>query len=158
MSLEEELNLPKPLKDINHETLLNIFRTSSLLSRYSDNFFSKHNITDIQFNILVTLKEYSPIEGINQNELSKMLIVSKSNIVGLIDRLEKAEYVERKVPENDRRVNKIFVTKKGLKLIEKLHDGYFNEVNNIIGCLTNQEKKYVISAMEKIRKYINNKI
>lgn len=156
MSLEKELKLAAPLNNINHETLLSIFRTYSMLMRFSDRFFSKYGVTDIQFNILMTLKDY-PRNGLTQNELSEKLIVSKSNTVGLIDRLEKIGMVKREAHAKDRRINQIFLTQKGKKLIDEVYTPYFEEVDKLINPLSTQEKKSVISAMEKIRGYVRSK-
>ena len=153
MKLEKELKLPKPLKDINHETLLSILRTHSLLMKRSANFFSNYEVTDVQFNILMILYEYSPDDGMSQQKLSEKLIVSKSNVVGLVDRLEKNAYLERK-GSDDRRINKVVITPKGKRLVSKIYDLYFKEVNDVVNCLSDKEKKSIIVSLGKIRDYL----
>jgi DNA-binding MarR family transcriptional regulator len=50
--------------------------------------------------------------GLSQQELSEQLIVTKSNVVGLIDRLESSGYVKRMSHPSDRRFNQIVLTQK----------------------------------------------
>jgi DNA-binding MarR family transcriptional regulator len=155
MKLEQELKLKQPLASTNHEALLSLVRTSSLMQKLSDRFFSRFGLTDVQFNILMILKEHGSA-GLSQQELSEHLIVTKSNVVGLIDRIERAGYVKRVAHPSDRRFNQIVLTPKGEKLETKVEESYFKEVDKMMNVLGAAEKKAVIKAMERIRQYIVN--
>jgi DNA-binding MarR family transcriptional regulator len=155
MKLQRELKLKQPLASVNHEALLSVVRTSALMQKLSDRFFSQFGLTDVQFNILMILKEHGST-GLSQQELSEHLIVTKSNVVGLIDRLERSGYVLRMSHPSDRRFNQIVLTPKGGKLQLKIEELYFAEVDKMMNELTASQKSAVIQAMEKIRKYIGN--
>ena len=51
--------------------------------------------------------------GLSQQELAKRLYVTKGNISGLLDRLERAELVERRPAACDRRQYSIHLTEAG---------------------------------------------
>lgn len=153
MRLQQELRLKQPLASVNHETLLSLVRTSSLMQKLSDRFFSRFGLTDVQFNILMILKEYGG-EGLSQSELGEHLIVTKSNVVGLVDRLERGGYVKRLSHPSDRRFNQIVLTPKGRKLEAKVQKSYFKEVDKMMNVLSASEKRGVIRATERIRQYI----
>lgn len=155
MSLYKELKLKQPLASVNHEALLSLVRTSALMQKLSDRFFSRFGLTDVQFNILMILKEHGSA-GLSQQELSEHLIVTKSNVVGLIDRLEDGGYVKRMSHPSDRRFNQIVLTPKGGKLELKIEESYFTEVDKMMNALSTPQKRAVIQAMEKIRQYIIN--
>ena len=155
MRLHRELKLKQPLASVNHEALLSLVRTSSLMQKLSDRFFSRFGLTDVQFNILMILKEHGNA-GLSQQELSEHLIVTKSNVVGLIDRLERAGYVQRVSHPSDRRFNQIVLTPKGAKLELKIEQLYFTEVDKMMNALSTPQKRAVIQAMERIREYIIN--
>lgn len=155
MKLQQELKLKQALASTNHEALLSLVRTSSLMQKLSDRFFSRFGLTDVQFNILMILKEHGSA-GLSQQELSEHLIVTKSNVVGLIDRLERAGFVRRVAHPSDRRFNQIVLTPKGEKLETKVEESYFKEVDKMMNVLGAAEKKAVIKAMERIRQYIVN--
>ena len=153
MRLQQELKLKQPLASDNHEALLSLVRTSSLMQKLSDRFFSQFGLTDVQFNILMILKEHGS-QGLSQQELSEHLIVTKSNVVGLIDRLERGGYVKRVSHPSDRRFNQIVLTPKGQKLEAKVEESYFKEVDKMMNVLSSSEKRSVVKAMESIRQYI----
>jgi DNA-binding MarR family transcriptional regulator len=155
MKLQQELKLKQPLASVNHEALLSLVRTSSLMQKISDRFFSRFGLTDVQFNILMILKEHGR-EGLSQQELSEHLIVTKSNVVGLIDRLERGGYVKREAHPTDRRFNQIVLTTKGEKLESRVEKTYFHEVDAMMNVLNSTEKTVLIKAMERIRHYISN--
>jgi DNA-binding MarR family transcriptional regulator len=155
MSLHKELKLKQPLASVNHEALLSLVRTSALMQKLSDRFFSQFGLTDVQFNILMILKEHGSA-GLSQQELSEHLIVTKSNVVGLIDRLERSGYVKRMSHPSDRRFNQIVLTPKGGKLELKIEESYFAEVDKMMNALSTPQKRVLIQAMETIRQYIIN--
>lgn len=153
MKLARELKLKQPLASLNHETLLNIVRTASMIQKLSDRFFSRFGLTDVQFNILMILKD-DEAEGLSQQSLSERLIVTKSNVVGLVDRLESAGYVKRGVHPADRRFNQVGLTAKGKRLVEQVEKAYFEEVDRMMNVLGASQKKTIILAMERVRQYI----
>ena len=63
-----------------------------------------------QCDVLTTLTE---AEGISQQELAQRLYVTKGNISGLLDRLERAGLVERRSIAADRRQYAIYLTPEG---------------------------------------------
>ncbi len=154
--MQHELKLRQPLVSNNHEALLNLVRTSSMLLKLSDRFFSHFGLTDAQFNILMILNDYDS-EGLSQQELSDQLIVTKSNMVGLVDRLEKAGYVKRKSHPTDRRFYRIVLTANGRETIERVKKSYFEEVDKMMGVLTDSQKKSLILAMERLRQYLHTR-
>ena len=69
-----------------------------------------------QCDILTTLTER---EGIAQQELAERLYVTKGNISGLIDRLVRAQLVERRASRDDKRSYAIFLTDEGRILAQR---------------------------------------
>ena len=69
-----------------------------------------------QCDVLTTLTE---AEGISQQELAQRLYVTKGNISGLLDRLERAGLVERRSTAADRRQYAIYLTPAGRAAAEQ---------------------------------------
>ena len=69
-----------------------------------------------QCDVLTTLTE---AEGISQQELAQRLYVTKGNISGLLDRLERAGLVERRSIAADRRQYAIYLTAAGREAAER---------------------------------------
>src|SRR5690554_4751842 len=84
-----------------YQALLQLLRTSETLWNSSRVFFAQWDISPSQFNVVNILKEQP--EGLTQVELSRLLIMHRSNVTGLVDRLEQRKLIQRKDNPNDRR-------------------------------------------------------
>jgi len=74
------------------------------------------NLTIEQWSVLYHLwKE----DGISQQELCNATFRDKPSITRLVDNLERLQLVKRVASENDRRINKIHLTKQAVKLQEQ---------------------------------------
>jgi DNA-binding MarR family transcriptional regulator len=157
MKLEKELGLKGGIKVTEHEALLNIYYTGDLLKKRAREFFSHYGITDVQFN-LMELLYYQAEEktGLTQAELSRMLLVNRSNVTSLIDRMEKAKLVIRVDVPGDRRYNAIRLTNKGRKMIEDVEGKYMDEVRRVMAILGRSEMDALIRALELIRQNIRD--
>lgn len=86
-------------------------------------------ITLPQFEVLAEL-EYMK-KALTMTELSTRLMVSNGNITGVVDRLVRDGYVERKPANGDRRVNLIELTDKGIsefKQMARQHEAWVSDV------------------------------
>jgi DNA-binding MarR family transcriptional regulator len=152
MRLEKELGLRAGIKVREHEALLNIYFTGDLLKKRAREFFSHYGITDVQFNLMELLCYQADGEvGLTQAELSRMLLVNRSNVTSLIDRMEKAKLVIRVDVPGDRRYNAIKLTHKGRKMIEDVEERYMEEVRKTMGILAEAEMDELINSLERIR-------
>jgi len=55
MSLQRELGLINNFLSLEHESIMGIYYTASLMKRAGDKFFINFGLTDVQFNLLVIL-------------------------------------------------------------------------------------------------------
>jgi DNA-binding MarR family transcriptional regulator len=157
MKLEEELGLKAGIKITEHEALLNIYYTGDLLKKRAREFFSHYGITDVQFNLMELLYYQSEEKtGLTQAELSRMLLVNRSNVTSLIDRMERAKLVIRVDVPGDRRYNAIRLTNKGRKMIEDVEGKYMDEVKRVMAVLGKSEMAALIRTLERIRQNIRD--
>ena len=97
-------------------------RTSNALLRASRRIFKPFGLSEAQFNILHILQDSSA--NLTQRELSDILIVDRSNVTGLIDRMETAGWVKRLPVAGDRRAYQVSLTAAGRKLWQKVYPHY----------------------------------
>src|SRR5215217_6464397 len=74
------------------------------------------NLTIEQWSVLYHLWKQ---DGASQQELCNATFRDKPSITRLVDNLEKLNLVKRMPSENDRRINKVQLTKQALKLHEE---------------------------------------
>ncbi len=138
--------------ELDHQAMLDILRISGLLFKLSDRFFSRYGISASQFAVLMTINEVGE-EGLSQQELSERLVVNKSNVTGLIDRLEKKGYVARKSRPGDRRYYRIVLGSKGIEVLKKVEGPYLKEVRQMMSHLTFTEKMNIRKYAAKLNTY-----
>jgi DNA-binding MarR family transcriptional regulator len=73
-------------------------------------------VTPIQVMLLFYLQKN---DGSSLTQISQGLMLENPTVTGLIDRLEKLEYVKRSDHPNDRRVYLVHITEKGKKVANK---------------------------------------
>lgn len=152
MSLEVELGLSKPVALLAHEALLNTYYTASRLRKTAGDFLRPFGLTDVQFNLMMLLKHQAIAgEGLNQAQLSHMMLVNRANITSLVDRMEKAGLVARTSAPSDRRYNIIKLTGRGEELLARIEPLYADEVRRIMAALVEAEQKELIAMLEKVR-------
>jgi hypothetical protein len=95
MTTEPEAGRPR------YRTLLELLRTADTIWDASRVFFARWDLSPSQFNVL-NLLHLNP-EGLSQADLSRFLIMHRSNVTGLVDRLEQRGLVARRDVVGDRR-------------------------------------------------------
>jgi DNA-binding MarR family transcriptional regulator len=155
MRLQEELGLRKGFAHLPHEALLNLYYTSSLLKKTADAFFRDHGLTDVQFNLMMLLfHQADEGEGLTQVELSRMMLVNRANITGLVDRMEKAGLVERRALPGDRRYNTVVLTTHGRELLLKVQDAYRQTIERLMGGITHAEMRHLTDLLGRVREHL----
>lgn len=103
-------------------------------------------ITLVQAGILFLLEEKN---GRAMSELAQRLTLDNSTITGLIDRLEKSGFVQRKANPMDRRMFLIHITAQGRQEVDKAKN-VINRVNTEI------EAGFSREEMEVFKKILNS--
>ncbi len=152
MSLQKELHLPNPIVSQAHEAALATVLTGLLLEREAWLLLRPYGLTDSQFNVLYLLRDQCGPDGtLNQTELGRMLVVNRSNVTGLVDRMEQAGWVQRLDDPDDRRVKRIQLTPAGRRLLDRVDDVYMERVEAVMQALSGKEQRQLCRLLEKIR-------
>ena len=154
MSLQQELGLPRPIMNRAHEAVMNIVLTGEMLAKEGQRLLRPFGLTDSQFNVLMLLKYQNGGEGVNQTVLGERLLVNRSNVTGLIDRLEQAGWVQRLADPSDRRVNQVKITRAGLSVLSKAEEKYFARTEEVIGALPAKNQTLICTLMEAVRQVL----
>jgi DNA-binding MarR family transcriptional regulator len=112
-----------------YELVTAILATADAFLRESHRLFRPYGLTGAQYNLLNVVAE-SPA-GLSQRELSDHLVVDRSNVTGLLDRMEKAGWVKRTDHPADRRVYRIVLTPAGRKLWGRVTPRYLDVVRQV---------------------------
>src|SRR6201996_40132 len=97
------------------------FITGKASTAIARNLQKKFNVAGLK----ITIEQWSVLyhlwkeDGRSQQELCNATYRDKPSITRLVDNLEKLQLVKRVPSENDRRINKIHLTRQALKLQEQ---------------------------------------
>ena len=131
-----------------YEALLQLLRTSETLWNASRLFFARWDLSPSQFNLLNLLTD-AP-DGVTQVELSRSLIMHRSNVTGLADRLEERGLITRKDNPNDRRAYRVVLTAAGRKLMQKVLPEYYVAAEKIWGEFPLNRTKQLVADLERL--------
>ncbi|MGC8743054.1 MAG: MarR family winged helix-turn-helix transcriptional regulator [Verrucomicrobiia bacterium] len=142
-------------ENYNYEILLKLLRVADTLWEESRLFFSKYNISPSQFNILNLL--YENREAMTQIELSRRLLTHRSNVTGLLKRLETRKLITRKVSKSDKRATHVQLTARGKTIVDKILPEFRKITSELFENIDIKEPAEFLKTLEKIESSALNK-
>ena len=116
-----------------YQALIQLLRTAEELWNASRVFFARWDLSPSQFNLLNVLTDFP--DGCTQSDLSRQLIMHRSNVTGLVDRLEERGLVNRKESTTDRRAWLVVLTPAARKLLAEINPHYYAAAEQVWGKL-----------------------
>lgn len=127
-----------------------VMATADGFLRESHRLFRPLGLTGAQYNLLNVLAESEG--GLSQRAISDRLVVDRSNVTGLIDRMEKAGWVKRTDDPEDRRVYRVILTPAGRKLWEKVTPRYQAVVAQVTRGLSERRMHEVVAVLRELER------
>ncbi len=134
-----------PTESPQYRALLQVLRTAESLWAVSRPFFERWELSAAQFNLLNLVADHP--EGLSQVELSRELLTHRSNVTGLVDRLEKKDVVRRKASATDRRLWRVVTTPLGLALIDEIRPEYHAAVLRVVEGISEAEAECLFKTL-----------
>jgi|SRR5262245_4819171 DNA-binding MarR family transcriptional regulator len=122
-------------------------RLYTLIERRLGQCLAEQGLSLSQFDVLATLWHG---EGITQQELAEHLLVTKGNVVGLIDRVSAAGWVERRPDPDDRRANRLYLTNAGRERVSRAFPCHLADICKSFSQLTDDELRQMHQLLEKL--------
>src|SRR5688500_16839086 len=124
-----------------------LVRTFALIERDISSALARHEVTLPQFDVLATLRAS---EGVTQQELAEHLLVSKGNVTGVLDRMERLGWVERRRCAQDARANRLHLTTAGRHKAEQIVPAHDAMVLHWMHRLSAQDVKNLRQALGEL--------
>jgi DNA-binding MarR family transcriptional regulator len=147
--MESDVNETSTQPGPRYQALLDLLRTADTIWNASRTFFAEWDLSPSQFNLL-NLLFLSP-EGRTQIQLSRALLMHRSNVTGLIDRLEHRGLVSRRDHPRDRRIHVIGLTPAGRRLLNAILPRYYTAAEAVWGDLPVDQLPPVMDALARLR-------
>ncbi len=141
----------KQKADENHpgyRALLELLRTADTVWNASRALFERWELSPSQFNVL-NLLQMTP-GGLSQTDLSRQLIMHRSNVTGLVDRLEARGLVARREVAGDRRAYSVVLTRAGAGVLREILPQYYQEAARVWGRLPARRATELIAVLQQL--------
>jgi DNA-binding MarR family transcriptional regulator len=122
-------------------------RTFHKMQRHFQGVLDRIGLTAAQFDVMATLFRSS---GLTQQGLAEHLLVTKGNIVGIVDRLEERGLVQRQPDPDDRRVNRLVLTDAGRTLMAQALPAHGRFITQVTECLSDEERRTLIDLLRRL--------
>ena len=134
--------LPKKLE----ETMR---RANNILLKRVRSILIDREISALQFNALVTLREFGPL---TMGELGKHLFTACSTATDLADRMERVKLVERIRDEKDRRVVRMHLLPRGDEVLDEVIAERQSFIGEVIKDYTQEEYVELLLSLELLER------
>ena len=124
-------------------------RFSLLSHKKLEEDLEKLGLTPPQFYVLATIGYAG---GLPFGEIGAKMMVTVSNLTGIVDRLEEKKLVLRKRDENDRRVVHVVLTEKGVKLYKTTIPLFEKSISRVFSSLDRPQQKELSALLRKLNR------
>jgi len=129
--------IEEKMRSINWETL-----------KVGRSILKHYGLTDLQFDVLVTLFFYKEIETLTG--VNSKLHLAKSTISSVFDKLEREFYISRKRVISDKRVVKVRLLKKGKDIIHRVISYRIKFIESLIENISQKDLILLDSLLSKM--------
>ena len=128
---------------------LQVGRVARKMSKVTRKKLASYGLTTTQFFLLTALYEG---DGVPISVLAQKVALDKATLTGLLDRLERDDFIERKADLDDRRAIRIFLTPKAESLRVELTELYHQNNGMFLSILTSEESEIFERVVDKLEK------
>lgn len=128
-------------------TWLHLARVFARFESIHGTLLRQHAMSVAQFDVL---SHVCADPGLSQQELADRLLVTKGNVCGLLDRLGKAGWVERRQAMHDRRINRLYPTETGRELFRQVAPKVEAAIAGQMEILSSLEVDTLLSLLGKL--------
>ena len=131
-----------------------IVKTSKMLGVFMKSNFSEYGF-DLTREQVILLAHLHLEDGQMQKDLAFITERNKGSLARLVNTMEKKNFVVRIPSREDKRVNRIFLTKKGRQIFEKIRPVLHECKTAALKNLTQKEIDSTIKVLQKIQNNIS---
>lgn len=133
-------------------TMLGLFSTYDAAIALLSRRMARESLTVPGFNVLMLLAHGDlRKDGCPMHRLGDLLVVSRANVTGLVDSLERKGLVERKENAQDRRSKLVWITPAGDKKLTGILPDHFLTLRRIIEVLEPKDRKRLWRLLGELR-------
>lgn len=125
---------------------VNVWRSVVKMIRFKmpDPVLEKLNITHLR-----ALEMIREVPGITQKEIGEHLEIKPSSVSVAIRQLEDQELIERQPDDDDGRIMRLYLARRGQRMVHKIQEAQVKHVTDFLGALPIEDQRMVVEALER---------
>lgn len=147
MSIENDIN-QRAFRNEHQKGIINLIYTYNWMNERMKAVFDREGVTAQQYNILRILRGAG--KPISTLQIRERMLDKMSDTSRIVDRLVLKGLVKKNTCKNDKRLVDVTIEPKGSRLLDKI-DQYEQEMDDILGNLSEPETKTLNKLLDKIR-------
>jgi DNA-binding MarR family transcriptional regulator len=150
-ALKQEIKQTRPFGSLEEEVYLSLRLTAQLMDEPWARYLRKtEGISPSQYNLLRILRG-AGVDGRTMGEIGERMINRDPDVTRLADRTVKLGLARRDRDEADRRVVKLFITQRGIDMLERLDASVHVFVKQTLGGLGQKRLKQLCDLLVTAR-------
>lgn len=145
---QEKLSTQAAAKQPFMPVVRELVRAYQAFRSYTEAHIRQLGLTASQFDVIATLGN---TPGMTFKQLAEKTLITKGELTGIIDRLEKKGLVRREVPPEDRRSFIAVLTPEGERVFQETFPAHIAHLKQRFERLDRQELEEIRVALEKIK-------
>ncbi|MGQ8631018.1 MarR family winged helix-turn-helix transcriptional regulator [Agrobacterium sp. DKPNP3] len=118
--------------------------------------FAAFGLQPGEFDVLATLRRSGAPYALTPTDLYEAAMISSGSMTNRIDRLEKAQLVQRQPNPSDKRGTLVALTPQGLALIDRAVEAHVVNQEAVLAGLTKSERAELSALLEKLLGHVQN--
>lgn len=149
-SLQDELQQSRPFRSRREELFLSLLRTAAVVRRPLAKVVEDHGLSMAQYNVLRILRGAGE-EGLPTLAIRERMIEEAAGITRLIDKLERAGYVQRERDATDRRQVYCRITDAGTRLLVGVDPHLISALDAALSHVAEAEQDGLLAMLAEVR-------
>lgn len=137
------------MKTINQLFFVMLYETANVLRNQLDKRLKPLGLSQAKWRTLLYLSLAE--KQLTQTELASRMGIEGATLVGLLDRLTRAGWVERKNSAEDRRTKIVSLTTKAKKTLDLIHDTAHKLRDEVLANITKQDLTIGLKVLQEIK-------
>ncbi|MBH5316236.1 MarR family transcriptional regulator [Paenibacillus sp. GSMTC-2017] len=125
-------------------------RTYIMMRKQLDVRLSEYNLTTSQLEVLGYL--YKIPHGLEQVQLQQYSGITSATLTGILDKMEKRQYISREISHSDGRIKVVVLTEHGFQIFARLIDLMEQFENDMLNGFSKAERALLADWLQRIAK------
>jgi DNA-binding MarR family transcriptional regulator len=147
---QEEPSPTPTVRTLEREVYLELLQTARVAERWALSAMKPTGLTPSQFNVLRILRGARP-EMLSCSTISERMVHHDPDVTRLLDRLERAGWIEKARDTRDRRVVKVGITPAGLEVIESASRIVGDCLQTALASIGERDLTQLIQLLQRVR-------